>query len=76
MTEGYAEIIGFLALMIGLTAMGMKRMLWLRALHGSSAVLYIVYGLMIEAYPLIVGGFAFLTIHIYHIFKLTKALKP
>lgn len=67
-----AELIGYLALGFGLVAMGMKSLVPLRIIHALSAISYIVYGSMIGAYPLIIGGSLFLAIHSYHLVRIHK----
>lgn len=69
MTE---EIAGYLALGFGVIAMGMKKLMMLRIVHAFSAMSYIVYGSMIHAIPIIIGGSTFLVIHAYHLIRLWK----
>lgn len=65
------ELLGYLAIVLSLIAMAQKRVIRLRAYHMLSAILYIAYGIHIEAMPLIVGAGAFLIIHSWHLYKLT-----
>ncbi len=61
------EVLGYLAIAVGLIAMSCKEIIWLRSIHSISALIYIVYGSMIEALPIVVGGSVFLLIHMYHL---------
>lgn len=67
------HLIGYLALGFGLVAMGMKRMVILRIVHMLSALTYIIYGTMIDASPVIVGGSLFIVVHGYHLIRMRKA---
>ncbi|MEQ8584215.1 MAG: hypothetical protein RIC30_00800 [Marinoscillum sp.] len=65
-----AEILGYIALGLGIFAMANKHMLWLRVAHGLSAAFYVGYGLMISANPIVVAGVIFLFIHGYHLTRM------
>lgn len=65
-----ADILGYLALGLGIFAMANKHMLWLRIAHGLSAAFYVGYGLMISATPIMVAGVLFLIIHGYHLTRM------
>ncbi|MEQ8472218.1 MAG: hypothetical protein RIC35_13585 [Marinoscillum sp.] len=67
-----AEIIGYLAIALGLIAIANKNMVKLRIIHGLSAATYICYGVMIEAYPIAFGGVIFMGIHTYHLIKIKR----
>lgn len=66
------EWVGYLALGLGILAISMKRMFLLRIVHGLSAVGYLIYGILIDASPVILAGVLFLFIHSYHILQLLK----
>ncbi|MEO9476145.1 MAG: hypothetical protein ABJG41_11435 [Cyclobacteriaceae bacterium] len=66
------EWIGYLALGLGILAISMKRMFLLRIVHALSAIGYLIYGILIEASPVILAGVLFLCIHSYHILQLLK----
>ena len=61
------ESIGYLAIVIGLIAMSCKDIKWLRTIHCFSALAYVVYGMWINAFPIVIGGLVFMTIHIYYL---------
>ncbi|MBA4058645.1 MAG: hypothetical protein C0490_28270 [Marivirga sp.] len=62
--------LGFLALTLNLTSMTMKDILYLRVLSLIANTLYIVYGLLIDAAPIITGSFVAVAIHAVSIYKL------
>ncbi|MBL4715161.1 MAG: hypothetical protein COC01_05350 [Bacteroidetes bacterium] len=66
------EAIAYIALMISLVSMSMKSMIYLRAFHALSSLLFGIYGICIDAFPLIIGGSLFLIIHSYHIIKMLR----
>lgn len=68
-----AEWTGYLALGLSLMAMANNNMLKLRVLHALSAIAYIVYGVLLDAFPLVIGGSLFLMIHSYHLLKFSRS---
>ncbi|WP_258103598.1 hypothetical protein [Marinoscillum sp. MHG1-6] len=66
------EIIGYIALGLGLLAISMKEMMILRIFHALSALAYLIYGATIGAHPVMLAGVLFICIHGYHIFQLIK----
>jgi hypothetical protein len=62
--------LGFLALTLNLTSMTMKNILYLRVLSLIANALYIIYGLLIGAAPIIAGSFVAVVIHAVSIYKL------
>ena len=62
--------LGFLALILNLTSMTMKDILYLRALSLVANALYIVYGLLMGAPPIITGSFVAVVIHAVRIYRL------
>lgn len=71
-----AEILGYVAIVIGLIAMSQKKVTNLRIIHSISAFTYVIYGLWIEAYPITVGGLIFMIIHIWHLYKVHYSESP
>ena len=67
-----AEYVGYTALCISLLSVNMNNMLWFRCLHLLASCIYLVYGVMIEAMPLVIGASLFTLIHTYRIFKHIK----
>ncbi len=64
--------IGYLALGMSLWAVTKRNMRAFRWLHLMASVLYIAYGLSIEAYPIAIGGSIFMMIHVYHLWKMAQ----
>jgi hypothetical protein len=67
--------LGFLALTLNLTSMAMKEILYLRSLSLIANSIYIVYGFLIGAAPIITGSFVAVIIHSVSIYRL-KHPKP
>ncbi|MDY8136004.1 YgjV family protein [Aquimarina sp. 2201CG5-10] len=68
--EIYIQILGFIALAFSLYAMTKVDMKKLRWFHLSSSILYLIYGIGIAQFPLIVGAILFSSIHIIHLRKI------
>lgn len=62
--------LGFLGLILNLTSMAMKDILHLRYLSLIANSIYMIYGLLINAIPIIVGSFIAVLIHAVSIYKL------
>ena len=66
------EIVGYTALTVSLFSMTMTSMKRFRWLHLSSSILYLGYGILIQAYPVIIGAILFALIHLYRLIKMEK----
>ncbi|MEL6484873.1 MAG: hypothetical protein AAFU57_09145 [Bacteroidota bacterium] len=64
-----SDTLGFLALVVSLTAMAQVNILRLRWLHICSSALYVIYGFTISAFPIVFGGIIYCLIHLYRIRK-------
>jgi hypothetical protein len=64
------NILGFLALILNLTSMTMKDILYLRCLSLVANTIYIIYGALIGAAPIITGSLVAVIIHAVSIYKL------
>jgi hypothetical protein len=62
--------LGFLALTLNLTSMAMKDILHLRVLSLLANTIYIVYGLLMGAVPIVIGSFVAVVIHSVGIYRL------
>jgi hypothetical protein len=62
--------LGFLALTLNLTAMTMKDILCLRILSLVANTIYIIYGLLLDAAPIVAGSFVAVVIHSVTIYRL------
>jgi hypothetical protein len=65
--------LGFLALTLNLTAMAMKDILYLRVFSLVANALYIIYGLLLGAAPIVTGSFVAVVIHSITIYRLKHA---
>ena len=64
------DALGFFGLILNLTSMAMKDILYLRFLSLAANTIYIVYGSIIGAIPIIIGSFIAVIIHAVSIYKL------
>lgn len=62
--------LGFLALTVNLTSMAMKDILYLRVLSLLANTIYILYGLLMGAAPIVTGSFVAVVIHSVGIYRL------
>lgn len=69
------HILGFIGLAINLLSMAMKNILTLRILSAIANFIYIIYAIIIESPPLVIGCAIAVIIHCYHIVKLIKEKK-
>lgn len=67
------HILGYVALAMNLLSMAMKEMLTLRVLSAVANFIYIIYGVFLDAPPVIIGGAIAVCIHCYHIYKLRQS---
>ena len=61
------EAIGYIAIAAGFFAATKKEMEHFRFWHLISSAVYIVYGFFLNSGPLVISGFIFCIIHIYHL---------
>ncbi|MGB0524765.1 MAG: YgjV family protein [Flammeovirgaceae bacterium] len=66
------DLLGYLGVLLGLSAMAMKDMMRLRILSLLANVMYMIYALLLDAYPIFIGCAIAVGIHVYHIRKLRK----
>ncbi len=64
--------IGYIALGLNLLSMSMKRMCYLRVLSLLANSLYIIYGSLIDAPPVIIGCTIAVGLHSFHLYKLWR----
>jgi hypothetical protein len=62
--------LGFLALTLNLTAMTMKDILYLRILSLVANTIYIIYGLLLGAAPIVMGSLVAVVIHAVTLYRL------
>jgi hypothetical protein len=63
------DIVGYLGLVLNLLSMTMKEVLYLRILALLANTIYIIYGLLLQAVPFIIGCTVAVAIHAYYIHK-------
>ncbi len=63
------NVIGFIALIVAIFALSKKDIITLRWWHLWSSSIYIIYGVIISAPPVIVGALLYCGIHSWHIYK-------
>lgn len=66
------HIIGYTALAINLTSMAMKNVFLLRLLSLIANLIYLVYGILLNAPPFIIGCGIAIMIHGFHIVKIKR----
>lgn len=62
-----------MGLLLNLSSMAMKEVLYLRILSLCANIIYIIYGLLLQATPFIIGCTIAVGIHVYHISKIFKS---
>ncbi len=70
-----AEIIGYIAIGTGFFAISKNDMTTFRIWHLISSFFYIIYGLFLNSYPLVIAGAVFCIIHAFHLNKIRLAKK-
>lgn len=67
------DFIGYTALIINLTSMGMRNVLLLRGFSAVANFIYVIYGIILGATPIVVGCSIAVSLHTYHIVKNYKS---
>ena len=67
------HLIGYAALGLNLASMAMKNMLYLRVLSLLANLVYLVYGIVLQAPPFIIGCAIAVLIHTFQIVKLRSS---
>ncbi len=67
--------LGFLGLILSLASMSMKDILYLRFLSLAANSIYIIYGVLIDATPIIAGSIIAVIIQAIRIYKLNQNKK-
>ncbi len=74
MGEAIIDIIGYLAIVINLYSMSAKGEYKLRLFSIVANTIYIFYGILIAALPIIVGGSIAVGLHLYRLKNISKNL--
>lgn len=59
------DFIGYIALLLNVTSMAMKKILYLRLCSMTANAIYVLYGLMLNALPMVIGGSIAVLLHCY-----------
>jgi CRP/FNR family cyclic AMP-dependent transcriptional regulator len=71
--SAWIEAIGFMGSLFTVLTYSMKEMLWLRITAVLSCMSFIVYGAMIESWPLILMDMTLLPINLWRLIELRRA---
>lgn len=71
--SAWIEVIGFMGSLFTVLTYSMKDMLWLRITALLSCMSFIIYGAMIESWPLIVMELMLLPINVWRLIELRRA---
>jgi uncharacterized protein with PQ loop repeat len=63
------EIFGYISMLVVIWSMTMKDMKWLRIVNSISCSMFIVYGFLMMAYPLVVMNSIVILINVYRLIK-------
>lgn len=66
------HILGYIAIALSLFSMTRKNVMALRIISATSNGIYVVYGVLLNSPPLVIGCTIAIIIHLYHINKLRK----
>lgn len=66
------QVIGYTALSLNLISMSMKNILYLRICSLLANVIYMLYGVILQAPPIFIGGAIAILLHSYRIYKTKK----
>lgn len=69
------EILGYIATIIIALSFVLKDMMQLRSVNCTGALLYVIYGLMIESYPVALLNAFIVCVHCYYLFKMFSEKK-
>ena len=69
-SEQLVEWIGYLAYILIVISLMMTNILRLRIINTIGCVTFVVYGLLVGAYPVALSNFAIILINMYNLYKL------
>lgn len=64
------EVFGYLAMIVCLISVLMKDIKKLRTINIISCAMFVIYGLVISSYPIVIMNFVVIIIHLYNLYKL------
>lgn len=68
----FIEWIGYLASILIALSMFMKDMIKLRFINLVGSLCFVIYGLVIKAYPVVVTNIVIVGVNLYYIYKITN----
>lgn len=68
----YINIVGYLAIIINLYSMFIQGEKGLRSISSIANFLFVIYGILLGAIPIIVGSSIAVFLHIYHLRRIKK----
>lgn len=71
----HSELIGYLASAFVAVSLLMSNMRWLRYINSIGCILFVIYGIWIQAYPVAYMNTFCLLINIYYLIKMKKSGK-
>lgn len=66
------NLIGYAALSLNIVSMSMKNVFYLRVCSMIANAIYIVYGILLNAPPIIIGCSIAVLLHVYRIYQILK----
>lgn len=66
------DFIGYTALVINLTSMAMRNVLLPRGFSAVANFIYVIYGIILGAMPIVIGCSIAVSLHAYHLLKRQK----
>lgn len=67
-----SEILGYLASIFVATSLLMSDIKWLRYINSIGCILFVIYGIIIHAYPVAVMNAFCVLINLYYLWKLNR----
>ena len=61
------EWVGYLAMTVLLVSFMMKNVIKLRIINSIGCLLFVIYGIMISQYPIVITNFAIILINLYYL---------
>lgn len=68
--ELYFEIVGYVASVLVLISLMMSSVLKLRLINLAGALFFVIYGVLIRAYPIMVVNFAIILVNLYYLYRM------
>jgi len=69
------DLVGYTTLTFNLISMTRANVIRLRQLSAIANAIYILYGFLIQAYPVVIGCTIAIILHTYHLFRIKKENK-